>query len=635
MQKGINKVKWSRKKFITLSIVSLVVISCAIGFFVVTKSSAAKSTMASVQRTVQVTKGNIEVGLSGSGTVASASTSDLMSNVQGKITKSYFKEGNKVKKGDLLFEIDNTDAKLNIQKIENSISQAQLSVSGNQKSYSNLIITSPFNGKITEIAAKAGESVNNSMNLFTITETSKLKILVPFSTTYIQNIKVGQKAQVQVQEIMDTVEGVVTAIDDYTYTAASGGTVKNVEVTVSNPGRLTDEMTASVDISSSNGLESGSLISNLEYANKQVVKASTSGTFSSVNIKENQYVKKGDVLIKIENDDLQVTSQTNDLKIQDLNNQLVAAQKQLENYKMYSPIDGTITVVSAVVGDSKKSGDILVSIRDFNQMQFTISIDELDIAKVKVSQKVSITIDALTETTAKPLSGEVIYKAMEGTSSNGVATYDITIKINETENLLAGMNANAKIILSDAQDTMMLPLEAISKMGDKSFVRVIGTADASNQQGQTGNRNTRNFGSRSTSGAAVSADTASSANSSTASNNSGNKTQRQSGTSAPAGGQQSAAFKANQQYYANTIMKEVVLGINNDEYVEIKSGLSVGDVAVLPPLVTNSTSNTKATGNQSSGFAGIGGGGMGMGMGGGAPANRQGNAPANTQNRKN
>ncbi len=632
MQKGINRLKWNRKKFITLSIVAVVIVSVSIGIFAVRKSYAAKNTSAAEKRTVQVSRGNIEISLSGSGTVTSSNTSDLMANAAGKITKSYFKEGDRVKKGDLLYEIDDTDAKLNIQKIENSISQARLSVDSTRKSYSNLTVKAPFDGKITEILAKTGDSANNSMSLFTITQTSKLKISVPFSTTYIKDIKAGQKAEVQVQEIMDTVEGTVTGIDDYTYTASTGGIVQNVEITVDNPGRLTDAMTAAVDIKTDSGVESGSQICPLQYADKQIVKASANGIFTSVNIKENQYVHKDDVLVTIENDDLQVTAQTNDLKVQDLNNQLTAAQKQLENYKIYSPIDGTVTEVSAVVGDSVKAGDTLIGIRDFDQMEFTISVDELDIAKVKVGQKATITIDALTDTTAKPLSGEVIYKAMEGTSNNGVATYNVTIKINETENLLAGMNANAKIILNQAENILMVPLEAVTKMGDRSFVRVIGTGD-SGAQGQSGNRMNGRTG-RNNGNAGNTAGGTDQENGSNRNNRNNSNSSNSSGAGSASGGNQgnwagrqgnssmnrqiSAAIAANQEYYANTAIKEVELGINNDEYVEIKSGISEGEAVVLPPLVTNSSNSNS---NTQSGFSlGGFGGGMGTRMTGGFPA---------------
>jgi len=610
MQKGIKHIKWNKKRFFILSIVALVIISAAIGIILVTNNRAASNSSASAKRQTPTVKGNIEVALSGSGTVTSANTSDVMSNVQGKITKAYFKEGDKVKKGDLLFEIDDTDAKLSIQKIENQISQAQLSVSSNQKNFSNLTVTAPFDGKVTGISAKEGESAGNNTALFTITETSRLKLSVPVSTTYIKGLKPGQKAQVHLQEIMDTVEGVVTAIDDNTYTPAEGGLVRDVEITVNNPGRLDDTMTASVDINTADGVEITSQAYPMSYANKQSVKAATSGTFALVNIKENQYVKKGEVLIRIENDDLEITSQTNDLKVQDLQNQLDAAKKQLEDYKIYSAIDGTVTGEAAVAGDSVKSGEVLISIRDFDQMQFTISVDELDISKVKVGQEVAITIDALEETTRNPLTGEVIYKAMEGSASNGVATYDVKIKINETENLLAGMNANANIILSKAENVLMVPLEAITKMGDRAFVRVAGEASGNSQTdsrraagswGQNGNAGTAD---RSTQGGAQGQGEAATGDDRT-SQRSG-----QSGSGSASRRQMSGALAANQEYYAGTVMKEVELGVNNDQYVEIKSGLTEGQIVVLPPLVTNSS--TSSTNSQ----AGFSLGGFGGGFGG-------------------
>lgn len=626
MQKGIKNIKWNKKRFISLAIIAVVLVSGTIGGITLYKNKTTASTAATAKRTVQVSKGNLEVSLSGSGTITSANTADLQSNVQGKITKSYFKEGDKVKKGDLLYEIDDTDAKLSILKIQNQISQAQLSINSNQKSFSNLTIKAPFDGKVTDITAKAGETVNSNMSLFTITETSKLTLLVPFSTTDITSIKVGQKADVSVQEIYDTVTGIVTKIDNYTYTDTNGAIVKNAEITVINPGRLTDGMTASVQISTSNGVKNSSQTSALSYANKQVVKAATGGTFSNVNIKENQYVKEGDTLIVIDNDDLQVTAQTNDLKVQDLQNQLTAAAKTLENYKVYSPIDGTITSADAVVGDSVKSGDTLISIRDFNQMQFTISVDELDIAKVKVGQKADITIDALEDTSKKPLSGEVIYKALEGTSSNGVATYDVTIKVNETESLLAGMNANANIILSSAQNVLMIPLEAITKMGDRAFVRVLSADGSSNNQTGSGAVPGGNLNPNSKSAGA--ADTAQGAGSNK-SRQRGNSQWSGSGSNGYGNSSRRQMPSANSEYYQGTTMKMIELGINNDSYVEIKSGLSEGDIVVLPPLVTNSTTST--TNNQS----GFNLGGLGGGMAGGMPGgNFQQNRTSGSSNTK-
>ncbi len=613
MQKGMKKNKWSRKKVIICSIVGAVIIAIAAGGFILAKNNASKSSSTAAQRTAKVTKGNIEVSITGSGTITSANTADLMSNVEGKIIKAYFKEGDTVKEGDLLYEIDDNDAQLSIQKIENSISQAKLNASSNEKNYGNLVITAPFSGKVTDVQAEKGESVNNGKSLFTITDTSNLTISVPFSTADIKNIKVGQKVQINLQELYDTTEGIVTEIAGNTYNASNGGIVKDVEVTLTNPGTITDSSTASVSFINSSGVEVVSQeVGKFAYANKKTVQAGTSGEFSSVNIKDNQYVNKGDVLITINNDDLQITSKTNDLKMQDLQNQLTAAKKTLEDYKVYAPFDGTISAVTAEQGGSLKRGDTLLSIRDFNQMEFTISVDELDISKVKVGQEVSVTVDALTETTTKPRSGEVVYKAMEGDSSNGVATYNVTIKINETESLLAGMNANAAIILDKAENALVLPLEAVTKRGNRAFVWVKGSSGDGNQQSRTG-------GIRKT----PPTNTGASANTSDDVRKFGERTEKNGETtqegysSSNKNEKMPTVFTQNQEYYANATMVQVEIGLTSDTYIEIKSGLSEGDEVILPPLVE--ASNGESKNEKASGGFNMGGMTGGMRAGGGMP----------------
>ena len=593
MGKGTKK--WSRKKIITLVISLVVILAVAVGIFLVVRQRDSKSTMASTKRTTQATRGNIEVSLSGSGTIQSASTSDVMSNVQGKIIKSYKKVGDTVKKGELLYEMDDTDAKLQIQKIQNSIEQQQLSESNTSKNYSNMTVTAPFSGKVTGVSAVKGDNVNNGMTLFTITDTSRLKLSVPLSTVNIPYVKIGQSVKINLQQFTDTITGVVTEIDDNTHTASTGGMVRDVIVTVNNPGTLTDEsMASSVDFKLTNGTEiSSKEESRFSYASRETVKAQAQGTLSAVNVKENQFVKKGDFLVRIENDQLQLTSQTDNLKMQDFRNQLDAAQKQLGNYKIYSAIDGIVTAVAYKTGDSVKSGDILISIRDFKQMQFIIPIDELDISKIKVGQEASVTIDALPETTENPLTGKVIARAMEGTSSNGVATYDVTIKVNETKDLLAGMNANANIILSKSENALRIPLEAVTKMGDRSFVRVMSSGEEQPQNaGNWGRGGNRDAG---------------------AGNADGSGNGRKPGASRT---RMSATFTQNQEYYKDTVMKQIEVGLNNDEFVEIKSGLEEGEIVVLPPLVTNTVNGN--TGTQGGfGFGGFGGmGGMNRAMGG-------------------
>jgi HlyD family secretion protein len=290
------------------------------------------------------------------------------------------------------------------------------------------------------------------------------------------------------------------------------------------------------------------------------------------------------------------------LKMADLENQLAAARKVLEDYKVYAPFNGTISSVKAKEGDSLERGGALLSIRDFNQMQFTIPVDELDISKVEVGQEVSVTVDALSDTEKTPLTGEVIYKAMEGTSSNGVATYNVTIKINETKNLLAGMNANATIILQKSEDTLLVPLEAVTKIGDRAFVWVKGASE--NGQFSAGASNEKAIQPRNEN-----------ANNTQSSGSENSKRSNSSGRSS----RLPASVAQNMEYYANASRKSVEIGLTSDSYIEIKSGLSEGDAVILPPLVKASTGTSNAA---SGGFNMRGmGGGMGGGMS--APPNFQ------------
>ena len=716
MQLNTNKTNKRLRKWVVVTIIGVLIIALGIGTYLFVKARSNTASASQQLRTSKVVKGNIEVSLSGSGTVESSSTAELMANVQGKITKAYFKEGDTVKKGDLLFEIDDTDAKLNIQKIENSISQAQLSVNSTTKNYTNLTVNAPFDGKVSGVSSKVGDNVNNGMTLLTITDTTNLELAVPINVTDVSKVRLGQKVDVHIQELTDTVQGTVTAIDSNSYIASTGGTVKNVTVHVTNPGRITDEMTASVDINVGNDVVSSTQNCQFSFVNKQTIKALASGTIDQLNVKDNQYVSAGQLLIQLTNDDLQVTAQSNELKVADLENQLAAAQKQLLDYKIYSTIDGIMTKQSAYEGDSIKAGSALASIRDYNQMQFTISVDELDIDKIKVGQKAQISFDALTETATNPVDGEVIEKAMEGTSSNGVATYDVTVKINDTKNVLAGMNANAKIILQSKEDILMVPLEAITKMGDMAFVRV--QSDGTDADIQTGGRPNFNGGNMpqrdgtapsggtmpqrdgtapsggtmpqrdgtapsggtmpqrdgiapsggtmpqrdgtassdgtmpqrdgtaSSDGKITQGDQASDnsktndqstnkrsfASSDTNNQSTSNKRTTQSSSNSTSS-TKNAMSTANQGYYANTTMKMVELGINNEQYVEITSGLSEGDVVVLPPLVTSSSSNTNTNNQSGIGFGGMGMGSMG-GMGGmSAPPDMSRNFPSGGANR--
>ncbi len=76
--------------------------------------------------------------------------------------------------------------------------------------------------------------------------------------------------------------------------------------------------------------------------------------------------------------------------------------------------------------DSSSSGKTLAIIYDLSSLVFEMSIDELDVGSVKVGQGVSVTADALE---GQEFTGAVETVSINGTTSNGVTTYPVTVSL--------------------------------------------------------------------------------------------------------------------------------------------------------------------------------------------------------------
>jgi len=546
----IPKIKFSKKVIIIGLIVIIAVVLVAV--FVINKSRPASGKVS--QQTVKAEKRDLTISLSGSGPLVSSNRTELASKINGTLIKVHFKEGDNVKAGDLLFEIDDSDALLNVDKIKNSILQAQLNSENNAKALENLSVRAPFDGYVTNVNVKTGDVVGKNASLLTITDQSRLKLTVPFNWAHNGEIRNGANVVVYIQDLMQAVNGKVTYAANNSYTAATGGGVFDVEISIDNPGALKEGMKASAEIETSNGSISSVEAGLLSYINSQEVKTDSGGTVKQINIKANQSVSSGQLLIELDNDEVVLASSNSDINLEGLQQQLESANKQLSYTKIYSPIDGTITSQTVKEGDVLKLGDVVAVVANNDIMEVDVSIDELDIAKIELGQEANITVDALPETSTNPLRGKVSNIALEGTSSNGVTTYPVTVQVNGMEKLRGGMNVNVEILVSNKPGVLTVPIEAVQKMGQRNFVMVKAdekTLEAMKNRRQNNSVQTPQF----------------------------------------------PMMMANSQYgeyYSNAVPKEVEVGINNESYIEIISGLNEGDEVILPPVSTGQSNNNAA-----------------------------------------
>lgn len=443
----IKDLKLNRKLVIGIAAVLLIGGSA----FAYKSISDAKRKAAENQKAASVTKTDSSIIITGSGTIKSANTYKITPITNGKIKSVYFKEGDKVKANDLMFELDSADAELNVKKLNSALSQAKLELKNNLTSIGYLSIKAPFSGQVSNVLVKQGDVITQGARLLTIADRSKLKLTVPFNSAQINEMKPGLKSEVYLTNIGQAVEGTISYINYNSHATDQSGKLFNVEIVIDNPGALKEGIDASAVVDTASGQISSLEAGTLAYVNSVVIQSNSGGQVASIDLKEDQYVNKGDALLTLSNDIVSTAKDATNLKIQDLEAQLEYAKKQVEDSKIYAPMDGTISKQTIKVGEVVKSGDIISTLTDLDHMELVVSIDETDITNIKLGQKASVKIDALPEATSKSLELKVIKIPVEGDIVNGTTTYPVTFSIDNIPELKAGMNANIEIKIDKTQ----------------------------------------------------------------------------------------------------------------------------------------------------------------------------------------
>lgn len=173
-----------------------------------------------------------------------------------------------------------------------------------------------------------------------------------------------------------------------------------------------------------------------------------------------------------------------EITLQERKNTLNDALEELAKYTVRAPIAGTVAGIALHRGEGASSGTALATIVA-NQLTATVSLNEVDVAKVDVGDKVTLTFDAIEDLS---ITGEVADVDIIGTVSQGVVSYNVVIAFDtQDERVLSGMSVSATIITEVKQDILVVASSAVKSQGDVSYVEVLDHPDAAdpNTQGVT------------------------------------------------------------------------------------------------------------------------------------------------------
>ena len=396
-------------------------------------------------------KRDLSNSLSGTGTLNPANTYNVKSLVAGKVLTSTIEEGDVVEEGTVLYTVDASDATTKAEQASITLQQAQRSY---DKTVDRQYVRAEVAGVVATLKVAKGDEVTSGQEVAVIRDSSKMVLQLEFPAADAATFSVGQSAEVTLDGTFETLTGTVTAVTGTDALSTGNLLTRTVTVTVRNAGGLTTAQAATATI---NGV-SCIAAKCFEYQAERTLTTLAAGTVTAINVQEGGAVNKDDIVLQISGEDLTeaIQSAAETLRSAELN--MDNLQEAMNNYTVTSPISGTIIEKNAKAGDALTAGADLCTIYDLSYLVMVINVDELQVSDVSVGQSVQVTADAVPD---KTYTGTVTRVSMKGSSNGGTTTYPVTVRIDETEGLRPGMNANAEIVIAEAGNALAVPNAAI------------------------------------------------------------------------------------------------------------------------------------------------------------------------------
>ena len=436
------------RKWIALCL--LAVAAAAGGTVLLNRAKARTDDTETTYTTVAVEKRSITNSLTSSGTLEPADSYTVTTLVSGEVLSDTFEEGDTVEKDQLLYTIDSSDVSTTESQAQSSYSQAV------KAKYP----TADISGTVSEVYVSNGDTVNAGTEILKIAANDDLSIDFQFSYANDGDFYVGQPAKIYINGYAGYLDGTVAQVGGSSIANGTGMKMTTVRVKAANPGLVSGDCTASATIGNYTSYGQTAV----KIGTGSTITAEASGKITGLTLMPGDSVTSGQKLCTITGDsvDNQITNAKNSLS--NARDSVESAQNRLDDYKITSPITGTVVEKTVKAGDNvgtgSNSSNALCTIYDLSYLQMTLNIDELDIDNVAVGQVVNITSDAKEGQT---FTGVVTKVSVVGTTSGGTTTYPVTVRIDDTEGLRPGMNVDAEIVLSSADDVLAIPSLAVNR----------------------------------------------------------------------------------------------------------------------------------------------------------------------------
>ena len=138
---------------------------------------------------------------------------------------------------------------------------------------------------------------------------------------------------------------------------------------------------------------------------------------------------------------------------------------------LVSPISGIVTQVDVpVAGVNVTPTTAGFTVADLDNLVFQANVDEMEIGKLKLGQKVNIILDSYPDEKLELELSEIGYTST--VTSGGGTAFPVKVKLpeNNQDKYRLGMNGDIEIIIAERPQILTIPFEAVRQDGDQEYV---------------------------------------------------------------------------------------------------------------------------------------------------------------------
>lgn len=149
---------------------------------------------------------------------------------------------------------------------------------------------------------------------------------------------------------------------------------------------------------------------------------------------------------------------------------LKQSKDSLDKTTIFAPMTGTVASLKKEIGEiaigSQFQEDVIMTIADLNEMEAKVNVDENDIADIKLEQAAEIEVDALLGEIVSGKVSEIASSAnvpKQGEPATQKTEFEVKIAVtSDAKKLRPGMTASADVITHTQDNALSVPIQSVT-----------------------------------------------------------------------------------------------------------------------------------------------------------------------------